>query len=732
MQPALVAAERAGHHDGLAGRVREVGGVGHPAGEHRVGADLDEDPVAGAEQRLDGRLEADGPAQVAVPVLGVQRRLVDPAAGDRGVERHRRRLRADQPELCEQVVVERLDLRRVGRVVHRDAAQPDVLIGQFGADGVQRVGVAGDDDRTGSVDGGDRDAAAGGEPAGHLAGRERDRYHPAATGQARGDRLAPQCHDPGRVRQGQRAGHAGRGDLALGVAHDRVRHDTVRPPHLGERHHHRERGRLYDVDPLQQVGAGLSAQHVRQGPVDVLAQRGRALGHPRGEDRRLGEQAGAHADPLRALSGEDEDRTPLDVGDALHPALAEQHGAVLEERPGLHERRRHVQRVPVGQRGEQRPGPLAGRRGGTSGDDPRHHTIARCARLRLYRGRLVLDHDVRVGAADPERRDAGPPRAPHPRPRGVRVQQAHPPGRPVHMGRRLLRVQGAREDAVPQRQHHLDDPGDAGGGLGVADVRLDGAEVQRVLPVLPVRREERLRLDRVAERGARAVRLDRVHIRQREAGVGERLADDPLLRRAVRGGESVGGAVLVDRRPTNYRKDRMPVAPRVGEPLHDEYADAFGPAGAVRRVGERLAPPVGGHPALVGELDEVVRRRHHRGAAGQREVALPLPQRLAREVERDERRGAGGVYSDRRPLEAERVRHPAGDDARGQAGGGVPADLLARRADEVGVVLPVRAHEDAGLAAPQPSRGDAGALDRLPRHLQQQPLLRVHRDRLAR
>ena len=58
-------------------------------------------------------------------------------------------------------------------------------------------------------------------------------------------------------------------------------------------------------------------------------------------------------------------------------------------------------------------------------------------------------------------------------------------------------------------------------------------------PVLAVRGQQRLRLDRVAERGAGAVRLDRVDVGGGEPGVGQRLPDHPLLRRAVRRGQAV-------------------------------------------------------------------------------------------------------------------------------------------------------------------------------------------------
>ena len=65
---------------------------------------------------------------------------------------------------------------------------------------------------------------------------------------------------------------------------------------------------------------------------------------------------------------------------------------------------------------------------------------------------------------------------------------------------------------------------------------------------LAVGGEQCSRLDRVAEGGAGAVGLDRVDVLWLQAGVGERLADHPLLGGPVGGGEAVGGAVLVDRR----------------------------------------------------------------------------------------------------------------------------------------------------------------------------------------
>ena len=76
--------------------------------------------------------------------------------------------------------------------------------------------------------------------------------------------------------------------------------------------------------------------------------------------------------------------------------------------------------------------------------------------------------------------------------------------------------------------------------------------------------------------------------------------------------------------PRSSGEDRVAVALGVGEALEDEHADALGPAGAVGRLGEGLAAPVGGEAALAAEVDEGAGRGEHRHAAGQGQRALAL------------------------------------------------------------------------------------------------------------
>ncbi|RPK83381.1 hypothetical protein EES47_24895 [Streptomyces sp. ADI98-12] len=346
----------------------------------------------------------------------------------------------------------------------------------------------------------------------------------------------------------------------------------------------------------------------------------------------------------------------------------------------------------------------------------------------------LFQDEVGVGAADAEGGDGGTAGPAGLGPGGGLGEQFHAAGRPVGVRGGRVDVEAPGQNAVAHGLHHLDDPGDAGSGLGVAGVGLQRAEQQRVrvTAVLPVRVEKGLRLDGVAQGGAGAVRLDGVDLARGEAGVDEGLTDQPLLGGTVGGGQAVGGAVLVDGGTPDDGEDLVAVALRVGEPLQQDQADALGPGGTVCRLGEGLAAAVGRQALLAGELREHLRRRHDGGAAGQRQRAFALPQRTDGQVQGDEGGGAGRVHRHGGALEAVRVRQAAGGDGDRVAGEQVPGDLFLAAARGAVVVAVSGADEDTGGAAREGVGEDAGALQRLPGGLQQEPLLRVHGQGLAR
>ncbi len=225
---------------------------------------------------------------------------------------------------------------------------------------------------------------------------------------------------------------------------------------------------------------------------------------------------------------------------------------------------------------------------------------------------------------------------------------------------------------MSQRQDHLDDAGDARGGLQVADVGLDRPQQQGPLALLAVGGEDGLRLDGIAQLGSGAVRLHDVHIGRCQSGVGECRPDHPLLGRAVRRGETVRGAVGVDGRAAQQGQDLVAVAPCVGQPLQHQDADTLAPARAVGGVRERLAPAVAREPPLSGELVPDGRRGEQQHARAEGQVALAVAQRLHGQVQRDQRRRARRVNGERRPLQAEDVGDAAGEHTGRDAGDAVP------------------------------------------------------------
>ena len=96
---------------------------------------------------------------------------------------------------------------------------------------------------------------------------------------------------------------------------------------------------------------------------------------------------------------------------------------------------------------------------------------------------------------------------------------------------RLEEVQIWRDPAVAQHQGDLDDAGDAGAGLEVADVGLDRADDAGVVgwAILPQHRAEGVGLDRIADGRAGAVRLDVADGAGHDARAPARLARQGLL-----------------------------------------------------------------------------------------------------------------------------------------------------------------------------------------------------------
>ncbi|AKA09219.1 hypothetical protein SAZ_40830 [Streptomyces noursei ZPM] len=731
--------------------------LGH-RGEQAVGAQLHEGGGAGLPQRPHAVGEPHGLADVPHPVLrGARLRVVGAGAGevvDQGdARRPVRQPFGDGAEGRRHPV----HVRRVEGVAHPQPLGLPSARGEGGGDLLGRGLVAGDDHGLRPVDGGEGHRV--GEVSGDLFLGGLDRVHGADGRQCLHQRRP--CGDQAAgVREVQHPGDVRRGDPADRVARHQVGPDApaLHPP--VQRDLDGEQRGLGPPGLVQQGGlfaAVLGEHHLAQRPVQQRVERGADLVERRGEPGLSCVEFTSHRGPLAALSGEQHGDPAASGGFALddggvRPAGGEraQRGAQLvvvlrhdggppfEAGPGggQGERDVHERGVrPVLEVLEQ-PGGLAAQGvPGAPGQEQRHGAgrTPRCTgRVRRPGSRRLFDDDVHVGAADPERGDAGAAGPAGLRPGGLLGQQFHRALGPVHVRGRRVDVQGPGEDAVPHRQHHLDDAGDTGRGLGVPDVGLHRTQQQRLpgITVTAVGGEERLGLDRVAERRAGAVRLDDVHVTDGETAAGECLADDPLLGRTVGRRQAVRRAVLVDGRTAHHRQDLMTVADRVRLALQHQHAHALGPADAIRRVRERLAPPIGRQTPLPGEVHEHRRRRHHRHPTGQRQPTLTTTQRLHRPVQRHQRRRTRRIDRHRRALQTQRVRHPTRRQTRRTP---TPLKTLELRTRQHRAVIAVHhTRENTRRTAPQAQRVNTRPFHRLPRRLQQQPLLRIGRQRLPR
>ncbi len=407
-----------------------------------------------------------------------------------------------------------------------------------------------------------------------------------------------------------------------------------------------ERG-LGELGPVQ-LGRVRARHHHAQGRVQMRVEPVADGVQGRGEGGEGRVQLVRHARSLAALPGEEEGEAfpcPVLAPDQPRGRLAAGQGresadeavAVVgqDHRPAVEGRAGDGQGVPEIRRGQagivaqpvQESRRLAPESFlGAGGHQERNEgELGGGARGGLVGGCLFEDQ-VRVGPAEPEGRDARTPEPSRVGPGCGPGQQGHRAARPVDVGGGSVDVQGPGQNPVPECEDGLDGADGTGGGLGVPEVRLDGAEEQG-----PVRRtvaavggEQGLGLYRVAEHRAGAVRLHCVHIGRGQFRVGERLGDHAALGRPAGSCQSVARTVLVDRTAAQHGQHLPAVPMGVGQTFQEDDGRSFAPACPVGSGGERLAAAIAGESSLFAELDERAWGGHHRHPARQRQRALPV------------------------------------------------------------------------------------------------------------
>ena len=204
----------------------------------------------------------------------------------------------------------------------------------------------------------------------------------------------------------------------------------------------------------------------------------------------------------------------------------------------------------------------------------------RCAEV----AHVLFEHGVEIGATEAECRDAATTRMirmGNPRP-GV-LEQVN---RSVRVGDDVDRLVDAvvrRQAAVIQRQRHLDQTGDAGAGLGVAEQGLDRADRDRLRCSTfgGQRFGDRPGFGTVADRRAGAMRFGHAQRGRREAGAGIGALQRQLLAFGTWRGETKGTAIAGTGDRLDHGIDAIACRFGIGESFQHDHGQAFADRDAV-------------------------------------------------------------------------------------------------------------------------------------------------------
>src|SRR4029453_7111611 len=274
--------------------------------------------------------------------------------------------------------------------------------------------------------------------------------------------------------------------------------------------------------------------------------------------------------------------------------------------------------------------------------------------------------------------------------------------------------------------------------LEMAEVRFHRTDRTESDPVRvsPKHPRQRLDLEWIAEHGRRPMTFHvadcvRPNLRPRQ-----RLSHRPGLRLDGRGRvvelHPAGG---VDGRASNDRVVAIAIADRGRKRLEQDGGDAAAEEGSASLRVEGAAVSVGRiDTAWLGQIAPQMRNAYHRGA-GERHVRLPVTEASAGQMDGYQRGGAGGLHIQARSGEVELERHARAEEV------AVVADMteVARLASQFRMVVVDHVAGDKATGTSVDAddafvaeRVVAGILERLPRDLEEQAMLRIHQPRFGR
>ena len=131
---------------------------------------------------------------------------------------------------------------------------------------------------------------------------------------------------------------------------------------------------------------------------------------------------------------------------------------------------------------------------------------------------------------------------------------------------------------------------------------------------------------------APAVRLNEIHRTRAYVSAPQRGRDHVALRQRIRRGQTVGAAILIDRRAPDHRQHPVPVAHRVGEPLEHHDPGTLTAHEPVSPCIEGMTPAARRQHPPLGQRELSFRAQHEIYPTGQGQVAFSQSQALTRQM----------------------------------------------------------------------------------------------------
>ena len=240
---------------------------------------------------------------------------------------------------------------------------------------------------------------------------------------------------------------------------------------------------------------------------------------------------------------------------------------------------------------------------------------------------------------------------------------------------RRMQVQMGRDGAILQGQGQLHQPGNPGGHFEMADIGLDGADIERCASLFK-NRTQGPHLNRIPQWRARAMRFDVTDLGWLQVGIGERTADHLRLRGPIGNRQPTTRPILIKRCPADDGDNRILGGQGVGEALEHNDATALTAHIAIRCCVKGFALSIGGQHIAIGEHGGERFVQQQVDATGQGGVTFASTQALTGQVDGGQGRRTGRIDGNTRASNPQQIGDAPRRGALHIAGGGVKIVLL--------------------------------------------------------